>query len=232
MHEYPPSPGTPFADAVAAIAEPTTPPDDVRVIAFAAAAEQAIEVASGRRHRRRLVATLIAVPAFVVAGSGVAYAATTIDWSAYWDKTTTQWTGWAEDPDAVVSYTLPSGRSCELRFGEFAFSPADDRPSDVVADARVLPAAVDFARSSMMITDADVQKVISANRSDHNWAIGDDGTSMPSGHGTENDDADVEYDGAVAEAVHDAIEAHLAAVGLPSAGLSYVSQQQCTDIAP
>lgn len=229
MHETQPNQGTPFAKAFAATAEPVTPTDSKHERVFAAAAAEAIELSSRRQHRRRLVATMIAVPMFLIAGSGAAYAATTIDWSFYWENTTTtEWTGWAENPDATVSYTLPSARSCELRLGEFAFSPAEDRPADVLADPRVATAATDFARSSLMITDADVQKVIAENRSDYNSAIGDDGTETPFGYGTANYDADVEYDTAVLEAVHDAINTHLATLGIPSTGLTYNGQQQCT----
>lgn len=135
-------------------------------------------------------------------------------------------------PDATLPYTLPSGQSCELRLGEFAFSPAEDRPADVASDPRVAAAARDFAHSSLAITDADAQKVIAENRSDDNTAIDDDGNETPFGYGTANYDADVEYDTAVPEAVHDAIDAHLATLGIPSTGLTFASQQQCTGVTP
>lgn len=233
MDQYTPDRETPFAKAAAAIADPVTPPGDHFGRAFAAAAEDVIELAARRYRRRRLMA-VVAVPAFLVAGGGAAaYAAVTIDWSSYWStSTTTEWAEWAQSPDAVVTYTLPSGRNCELRLGEFAFSPADDRPADVPADPRALSAAVDFVHSSLVVTDADVQKAVAENRSDRNVIVDEDGDETPFGYGTGNDDADVEYDTAVPEAVWDAIDAHLSGMGLSSTGLTYLSQQQCSDETP
>ncbi|MDY0828701.1 hypothetical protein SK224_06120 [Microbacterium sp. BG28] len=233
MHQYNPDPSTPFAKAAAATAAPVTPHDDALTDVFATAAAQAVERAARRHQRRRLVA-VVSVPAvLLVSGGAAAYAAANIDWSSYWnDATTTEWAEWAQAPDAVVSYTLPSGRTCELRLGEFAFSPADNRPADVPADTQVVSSVVEFARSSLTITDADVQRVIVENRSDADAVIDENGDQEPFGYGTENYDADVEYNLAVPEAVQDAFEAHLAAVGVPSTGLMYQSQQQCSEATP
>lgn len=51
---------------------------------------------------------------------------------------------------------------------------------------------------------------------------------MPFGCGTDNFNADVEYALAVKEAVHEAITSHLDTLGIPSTGLGYQSQEQCT----
>lgn len=230
MNEYIPRRATPFDLAAEAAAGPVTPVDRTDRRVFEAAAHEAVQRAQQRQHRRSLVAAAIVTPAVLVFGGGTAYAVAQVDWSSYWSNTTaTEWTDWAQSPDAVISYTLPSGRACELRLGQFAFSPAEDRPADVAADPQSLASALDFAHTSLAITDADVQRVIAENRSDRNVIMDTDGTQTPFGHGTDQYDADVEYDMAVPEAVYDAIDAHLAALGLPSTGLTYQGQQQCSD---
>lgn len=132
--------------------------------------------------------------------------------------------------DATIKYALPGGGSCELRLGEFHFSPDPNRPAGVAADPRSVDAAFAFLHSSDVLAASDVDGVIQENRADQNWTDDGSGTLGPFGYGTDNYNADVEYQLAVKEAVQEAIIAHLDALGIPSTGLGYQSQEQCTGV--
>jgi len=135
---------------------------------------------------------------------------------------------WAQHPDATINYTLPGGGSCELRLGEFQYSPDPNRPADVAADPRSIDAALNYLHSADVLADSDVDGVIQENRSDENWADDGTGNPVPFGYGTDSYNADVEYNLAVSEAVQEAITAHLHTLGIPSTGLGYQSQERCT----
>jgi len=74
--------------------------------------------------------------------------------------------------------------------------------------------------------------VLQENRSDENWADPGDGTLIPFGFGKAQYNADFEYRVAVQEAVQKAILHHLDTLGLPSAGLGFYSQTQCSVNVP
>ena len=183
---------------------------------------------STARGRHGIAAAVIG-PIILFGGAGAAFAATTIDWSLFWGSSnTTEWAEWALHPDATLNYDLPGGGSCELRLGEFVYSPDPNRPPEVAADPKSLDAALDYVHSADVLADADVDGVIQENRSEQNWVDDGSGTPAPFGYGTENYNADVEYNLAVKEAVHKAIIAHLDTIGIPSTGLGFQSQEQCT----
>jgi hypothetical protein len=179
--------------------------------------------------RRRGIAAAILTPLLLLGGAGAAFAAATIDWSVFWaGSTTTEWAEWAKNPDARITYSLPGGGSCELRLGEFEYSPDANRPADMAADPQAVAAALDYLHSADVLADSDFDGVLRENRSDQNWADDGSGTPVPFGYGTDNYNADVEYSIAVQEAVHKAIMAHLESLGIPSTGLGFQGQKQCT----
>ena len=175
----------------------------------------------GAARRRQGIAAAVLTPVLLLGGAGAAFAATTIDWSSFWGNGTTEWAEWAKNPDARITYSLPGGGSCELRLGEFEYSPDPNRPADVAADPQSVAAALDYLHSADVLADADVEGVLRENRSDQNFADDGSGKQVPFGYGTDNYNADVEYSIAVKEAVHKAIEAHLESLGIPSTGLGF-----------
>lgn len=178
--------------------------------------------------RRRKVLSSILAPVFLVGATGVAVAATSIDWSSFWGASTTSvWADWAQSPDATIKYTLPGGGSCELRLGRFQYSPDPNRPAGISADPGSVDAALEYVRSADVLADSDIDGTIEENRSEQNFAEDDSGSLVPFGYGTDNYNADVEYNLAIKEAVPEAITAHLATLGIPSTGLGFQSQEQC-----
>lgn len=86
----------------------------------AAMAEQSAPV---RKHRYSRPLAVAAVAALLFGGGGVAAAAATGLWSP-----------WAQsDPLVSVAYQLPSGASCEFRFGNVEGAP--DEVDDVIREA-------------------------------------------------------------------------------------------------
>lgn len=209
-------------------APPVTADDDAlaaRLVTMAMATTR--EQRSATRRRQGIAAAILA-PVLLLGVTGAAWAAATIDWSSFWQHGTTEWSDWAQHPDATITYSLPGGGSCELRLGEFQYSPDPNRPADVAPDPRSVDAAVDYVRSADVFADADVDGVIQENRSDQNSADDGSGTLVPFGYGTDNYNADVEYNIAVQEAVQEAITTHLSTLGIPSTGLGFQSQERCT----
>jgi len=194
-------------------------------------AEMAVAIVgtSQVRSRRRVgMMSVILAPMLVLGAAGAAYAVTTIDWSQLWHNTP-EWDEWAQDPDATVNYNLPGGGTCELRLGEVDYSPDPNRPAEVAADPGAEQAARDFLRTADLLTVADVDATITTMRDkDKNWAQSDDGPAVPFGYGTDNYNADVEYNMAVKQAIHVAVMDHVESMGIPSTGLGYQSQEQCT----
>lgn len=206
-----------------------TPDDDALAARMAAMAAATTHKQRTTSRRKQGIAAAILAPVLLLGGTGAAFAATTIDWSSFWGiSTTTEWADWAQHPDATINYTLPGGGSCELRLGEFQYSPDLNRPANIAADPRSIDAALNYLHSADVLADSDVDGVIQENRSDENWADDGTGNPVPFGYGTDNYNADVEYNLAVSEAVQEAITAHLDTLGIPSTGLGYQSQAQCT----
>jgi hypothetical protein len=75
---------------------------------FRSMATSARERAGWRRALRRTPLIAGAAIAIALGGAGVATA-------------NGLWSGWAADPDGVLSFTLPSGTVCEHRIGNFQF---------------------------------------------------------------------------------------------------------------
>lgn len=206
-----------------------TPDDEVLAVHLAAMAAATTREQRNTSRRKQGIAVAILAPVLLLGGAGAAFAATTIDWSSFWGiSTTTEWADWAQHPDATINYTLPRGGSCELRLGEFQYSPDPNRPANVAADPRSIDAALNYLHSADVLADSDVDGVIQENRSDENWADDGAGNPVPFGSGTDNYNADVEYNLAVSEAVQEAITSHLHTLGIPSTGLGYQSQERCT----
>jgi hypothetical protein len=212
------------------VAPPVTADDEALAAHLVTMTRATTLESRGAARRKQGIAAAILAPVFLLGGAGAAFAATTIDWSWFWgfSSTTTEWAEWAQRPDATINYNLPGGGSCEMRLGEFDYNPDPNRPADVAADPKSVDAALDYLRTGDVLADSDVDGVIQENRSDENWTTDDSGAQVPFGYGTENYNADVEYNLAVQEAVQEAITTHLDTRGIPSTGLGYQSQEQCT----
>ena len=89
----------------------------------------------------------------------------------------------------------------------------------------------EYLRGGTLLHDAPIRETITKNRTDENWATDSSGKQVRFGYGTANYNADVEYSLAVKEAVQVAIERHLQQTGVPSVGMSFASQEQCTGTA-
>lgn len=158
---------------------------------------------SGARRRLRIAAGAGIASLALFAGAGTAAATGVIEWGP-----------WAQDPDVVYAYTLPSGEGCELRV------TFDDRGTGQVA--RDVVSGVDLA------AQLDVGASIDAMRSAP-WITGDEfGNSFDSGYGTEfYPGPDEEYDIAVGHAVGDYLTLELrdrgAAVRDPALDATYAS---------
>jgi hypothetical protein len=126
----------------------------------------------------------------LLAGAGTAAATGVIDWMP-----------WAQHPDVVYAYALPSGETCELRV-VFDDAATGAIARDVVAD-------VDLA------SEVDVDDAISELRSMRRIASDEFGNTWDTGYGTEfYPAADAEYDEAVQQAVAEVLFTVLTARGV------------------
>jgi hypothetical protein len=215
-----------LADLIASVAPPTTRPSPALQAAIAESTARTIRPTRGRR-RVPILAAILA-PALVLGGTGAAFAAVGVNWSPFWNNSPT-WTGWATHPDAEIRYRLPGGGSCTMRFGALAVPPASSLPSGVpAADPSAAQVTIAYLKSGTVPRDARIQEVLIENRSDENLMTDPNGNSVPFGYGTSNYIADVEYQIAVKEAIQEAIAQHLKDVGVPSTGVGYQSQEQCS----
>lgn len=181
-------------------------PADVMALVEAARAQAQSEPLrrTGRRHA-------LAVTAAVVLGlSGVGAAAAAV--------TQADWRGWAQDPDVVFTYTLPSGAVCEQRIGG-TIGASDE----TVDEARA------FFREHDVLAMADVEGEIARMRADDDVReILDDGTEVDASYGTERyKSPDEEYQIAVSRAVGEVFAAELAWQG--GALDSYSGSAWCPD---
>lgn len=126
-------------------------------------------------HRVAIVGAIIAL----AAGGATAAAATGV------------WSPWAQNPDVIYTYRLPSGAWCEVRRGNVM---AYGRPE-------VEAAIEDILRNGDIFARADIDAAIAELRADESWFIGDGSNPTPSEFGTDYYNADDEYRLAVDRAV-------------------------------
>lgn len=150
----------------------------------------AAEHGDDRQHspRRRLSrAAVIGITASSLLGvGGLSTAAATYE----------QWSWWAQDPDAAISFMLPSGAACEIRI-----TSAIGR-----MDPDAAQAARDWASSVDLETVVDVDGTIERMRADEYSEVLEDGTTIVGGYGTDvYYTPDMEYYMAVNQALGDVL---------------------------
>ncbi|PZQ89017.1 MAG: hypothetical protein DI534_09580 [Leifsonia xyli] len=167
----------------------------------------AVASASERRasvSRRRLVIGTGVATALLLASAGTAAATGIIDWRP-----------WAQDPDVVYTYTLPSGEPCELRV------VFDDDATGAVARDIVAGADLD--------AEIDVDAAIADMRAATSIGTDEFGNSWDMGYGTEYyPGIDEEYDIAVGHAVSGFLVVELRARGIPDAAQNSTYASTCS----
>lgn len=162
-----------------------------------------------RRRRQRLSRSAIAA---VAAGSvlslgGLSAAAATFD----------QWSPWAQDENAGISFTMPSGAACEYRVGGF------EKMSDEAAQA-----VRDYVANVELQDIADIDGALQQLREQEHSEIQDDGSVIVGGYGTDRYyTPDHEYHVAVTLAVGDALDAELSRLGFE--GADYMGEAFCAE---
>jgi hypothetical protein len=157
---------------------------------------------------------VVAGVASLVLISGAAAAAATS--SGLWQNP------WAEHPDGSLTFTLPSGAVCEQRFGNVGGGDADQIAAieafyrDTDLEALITPSAVDAVIAERRTQGTGVH-------------INGDGTTAPSGYGTDNYSADEEYWTAVWEIVVTTLDEELTRIGIDGAGtnLTFSGEANC-----
>jgi len=83
---------------------------------------------SGKRASsgKGLAAAAILVPALIIGSAGAAFASIGIDWKSLMGESAA-WTDWAQNPDASIIYTLPSGQTANSDSGSSTRAPAPTR---------------------------------------------------------------------------------------------------------
>ncbi|PJJ63839.1 hypothetical protein [Compostimonas suwonensis] len=214
--------GDPELDRLVALAaRPTREATSEMREQLASMVAAAVESGRDSRRRRLSIGAAVAVPIVVLGGAGAAFASTGIDWSMFFGHATT-WADWAQNPDGAVHITLPGGASCELRF---AVNSLRDHPADPAVLAQAQNALRTYLNGGTVLTDANIDAVLSENRTDRNWAQDGDSTAVPFGPGTRNDNPDVDYHIAALEGISKAIQAHVPDLGTGGIGLQ--SQENC-----
>ena len=162
-----------------------------------------------RRWARPVVMGLAAL--MLVGGTAAATAATTGYWPGEWRAA-----------DATVSYTLPSGALCGMSVGNVQGY-----------DPEAVHAAEDFLQDAdldALVSDAAIATEIARMRADVSTTTFADGSTAPSGYGTDLYwSLDEEYDMAVSHVVAKAVSTELALHGLDGAdsNLSSRSASNC-----
>jgi hypothetical protein len=165
----------------------------------------------GRQTRRRRLSRTavagIAVGSLLSVG-GLSAAAATID----------RWSWWAQEPDAAVTFTLPSGAECEYRIGG-----ASDLTPQTAQAVRKWASSVDVS------TDIDIDRAIERLRAQDFIEVQDDGTEIVGGYGTDHYyTPDREYHVAVTQALGDAISDEMNRQGLQDYA-NYMGETICAD---
>ncbi|PZR53411.1 hypothetical protein DNL40_07820 [Xylanimonas oleitrophica] len=153
--------------------------------------------------RRALAAGTGAVALIV---GGTAAAASLLEWTA----------PWAQEPFGSITYTLPSGGTCEQRTGGLHVRDPGAR-AEVVA----------WLEENSLSEIVDVDGAIARLRAERSTAAG----IGPVGYGTDHYDADWEYHTAVQDALNAAIAARLEQEGAP-VSFRWESETRCTGDNP
>jgi hypothetical protein len=159
-----------------------------------------------RRHRlSRAVIAGIASGSLLGLG-GIAAAAATFE----------QWSPWAQNPDAGIGFTLPSGAECEYRVGGF-----EKMGAEAAAVVRAYVARVDLDDV------VDIDGALRQLREQEYVAVQDDGTEVVGGYGTDHYfSPDKEFHMAVTWAVGEAIDAELLRQGVDG-DVDYMGEAVC-----
>jgi hypothetical protein len=193
-----------------------TEPDDLHT-AVQTMLHQLEDVPQGHRARtgrRRRVASVFALSALLV-GVGVSAAAASGLWS---------W--WADDPDLSYEFTLPSGASCEVRYGLMSTDPGAAPVDSANLDAGL----AEWLTTSDVLSLADVGGAVTAFETGEveffALRVDDDGTMTKEAvRLDENLDTDKFYASAVEYAVAEVINMEVAARDLP--GIAYGTESVC-----
>lgn len=208
----------PPLDALLDASRPATPLADAMTDAAAGAAVEAARrrARSTRPALRRGVRPVLAVTTVLALGAVGAGAAAAV-------ATHFEWTApWAEDPDVVFTYALPSGAVCEERIGGVDGT-----------DPEVREAARDFFRSNDVLALADVDAALDSLRHDDNSVVLPSGEVVDAPYGSEHYPwtPDSEYRMAVSRAVGEVFAAELerrgVELGADGAYDSYEGESQC-----
>jgi hypothetical protein len=150
---------------------------------------------AGRPKRRRRTFVVGATAAFLAVG-GAAAAATAIGGWA---------NPWSAEPEAAMSFVLPSGTRCEERIGDLQ-----------VADPQANTMIHAWLAGHTLEEVADVDAALVALRANGDVWQRDDGTTVRAGYGTPYYDADYEYAAAVSRAIATTVADKLADAGYPA----------------
>ncbi len=193
-------------------------PDDVngQVQRLLADIRDSEPIVRGDFGRGRRIAAGIALGAVLV-GVGVAAAAAAGLWSP-----------WAEHPDLSYQFTLPSGQSCEVRYGLMSTSPGAGPIDSSQLDAGLS----DWLTSTDVLAQADVAGAVKAFEAGEipTFAarLSDDGavTIQPETRANSMTEDEL-YASAVEYAVADVINTEVGARGL--AGIAYATESSCAE---
>lgn len=142
------------------------------------------------RKRRQRRAVLIGTTTAMLIAGGTAAAAAIGGWTA----------PWASQPLGTLTFTLPSGGTCEQRIGDLR-----------IADARAQSLVQKWLSDHTLAEVADVDAAVETIRAepDQTWDNGSGDPPITFGYGTEHYDADYEYVDAVFRAESTAVTAKL-----------------------
>ncbi|KAB7740642.1 hypothetical protein GA707_19300 [Nostocoides sp. F2B08] len=162
-----------------------------------AAVTSGTQIPARARGRRRVA--LAGITAVALLGGGVAAAAQG-GWLA----------PWADDPDGALTFTLPSGGTCEQRIGNIKGS--DDQAQSMIHR---------WLEEHTLAEVADVDRALRELRANEGTAVRADGTEIAVGYGTAYYDEDHEYYQAVEHAIVRAIADKLKTEGFNSPSLYF-----------
>lgn len=129
---------------------------------------------------------------------------------------------WAASPDAALTFTLPSGAVCEQRIGNVRGLD----PSEVA----IVQAFYRDTDLQSLISPVAVNDVIKERRAQGQGVfVNDDGTTEPSGYGTDHYSEDQEYWTAVWDIVTSALDEELDRAGVDgiSTDLAFSGEANC-----